>query len=478
MTAAFPAVTPVILSGGSGTRLWPVSRTAYPKQLLPLLAERTMLQETALRATGPGFAPPVVVCNEEHRFIIGQQLQAAGATPATIVLEPVARNTAPAAAVAALLADGDTDRLLLVLPSDHAITRPEAFQAAVAAARPAAAAGALVTFGIAPTRPATGYGYIQQGAPLAGADGCFQLRRFVEKPDQATAQAYLAEGGYLWNSGMFLFSARAFLAELERFEPAMLAACRQAVALAGRDLDFLRLDAQAFAASPSQSIDYAVMEHTRHAAVVPADMGWSDVGSWSALWDIGDKDPRGNVTRGDVLLEGSDGCYVRSDGPLVAVVGLSDLVVVATDDAVLAVHKDRTEEVKRICERLKAAGRTEHALHARVHRPWGSYQTLEIGDRFQVKQIVVNPGAKLSLQYHYHRAEHWIVVEGTAVIRRGDETAILRENESTYIHVGQMHRLENPGKIPLRLIEVQSGTYLGEDDIVRVADDYGREPQA
>lgn len=468
-------IVPVILSGGSGTRLWPVSRSSYPKQLLPLLGELTMLQETVVRVKDRGFAAPILVCNEEHRFLIADQLDKAGVTAREIVLEPTARNTAPAVAAAALIAAADDPRaLILVLPSDHAVRLPDAFAEAVNIARVAAESGALVTFGIRPDRPATGYGYIRAGQPLDGAPGCLRVERFVEKPDRATAEALLAEGGHSWNSGMFLFPARVYLDELRRLEPEMLAACEQAVAEARRDLIFLRLDDRAFARARGQSVDYAVMEHTDRAAVVPVDIGWSDVGSWDALWEIGEKDESGNVTKGDVLCHDTRDCHVWTSQTLVATVGVENLVVVATDDAVLVASRERAEDVKLVVDRLKKDGRPEPATHSRVYRPWGSYETLELGNRFQVKQIVVNPGAKLSLQYHYHRAEHWVVVEGTARIVRGEEELILQENESTFIPLGVKHRLENPGKLPLRLIEVQSGSYLGEDDIVRIEDQYGR----
>lgn len=476
-------ITPIILSGGSGSRLWPLSRSLYPKQFLPLASELTMIQETALRVCGERFAPPLVICNEEHRFIVAEQLRAKAVRPAEIILEPVGRNTAPAVCIAALqlLAGGD-DGLMLVLPSDHVIAAPEKFLEAVERAAPAASAGVLVTFGITPSGPETGYGYIKAGSPLDGQEdaqqGGRQVERFVEKPDLPTAEAYLADGSYLWNSGIFLFSASAYVAELERSCPAMVEACRRALAGAERDLTFCRLSSAAFAASPSDSIDYAVMEKTSRAAVVPVDMGWNDVGAWSALWDIGEKDQHGNVSQGNVLLHDAQDSYVRSDHPLVAVAGLRDVVVVATDDAILVADRSRAQDVKHIVERLKAEARDEHALHTTVHRPWGSYRGVDRGSRFQVKRITVKPGEKLSLQMHHHRAEHWIVVEGVALVTCGEESFLVHENQSTFIPAGQRHRLENPGKVPLHLIEVQSGGYLGEDDIVRLEDGYGRLVQA
>jgi len=468
-------LVPVILSGGAGTRLWPLSRELYPKQLLRLVAERTMLQETVARTEGlPGLARPIVVCNENHRFMVAEQLRELGTAPQAIVLEPQGRNTAPAAAIAALLVSGgaDADPVLLVLPADHVITDVPAFQAAVAVGRVAAESGSLVTFGVVPDRTETGYGYIRRGA---GPGPAFSVAKFVEKPDSATARGYVESGEYYWNSGMFMFRASAYLAELGRYAPAMLAACRAALAAAGRDLDFLRLPAQEFASCPSDSIDYAVMERTNRAVVVPLAAGWSDVGSWAALADALPRDAEGNVTAGDVLTEDSSGCYLHSTSRLVAAVGLRDHVVVETKDAVLVAPRDRVQDVKELVAELKARGRYETSLHREVYRPWGSYDSIDSGDRFQVKRLIVNPGATLSLQLHHHRAEHWVVVTGTAKVTRGDEVFTLSENESTYIPIGARHRIENPGKIPLHIIEVQSGTYLGEDDIVRFEDRYGRD---
>jgi len=468
-------LVPVILSGGAGTRLWPLSRELYPKQLLRLVAERTMLQETVARTEGlPGLARPIVVCNENHRFMVAEQLRELGTAPQAIVLEPQGRNTAPAAAIAALLVSGgaDADPVLLVLPADHVITDVPAFQAVVAVGRVAAESGSLVTFGVVPDRAETGYGYIRRGA---GPGPAFSVAKFVEKPDSATARGYVESGEYYWNSGMFMFRASAYLAELGRYAPAMLAACRAALAAAGRDLDFLRLPAQEFASCPSDSIDYAVMERTDRAVVVPLAAGWSDVGSWAALADALPRDAEGNVTAGDVLTEDSSGCYLHSTSRLVAAVGLRDHVVVETKDAVLVAPRDRVQDVKELVAELKARGRYETSLHREVYRPWGSYDSIDSGDRFQVKRLIVNPGATLSLQLHHHRAEHWVVVTGTAKVTRGDEVFTLSENESTYIPIGARHRIENPGKIPLHIIEVQSGTYLGEDDIVRFEDRYGRD---
>ena len=463
---------PVILSGGSGTRLWPLSREAFPKQFLRLAGDGSMLQETWTRVAPLATAAPIVVAGEEHRFMVAEQLREAGCRDARILLEPAARNTAPAIAVAALEASSDgRDPLLLVLPSDHVIADAEGFRKAVTAAEAAAQAGRLVTFGIVPTGPETGYGYIKA---VAGGEGVRAVERFVEKPDADTAAAYVASGDYFWNSGMFLFRASVYLAELERHQPAMLAACRDALAKARRDEDFVRLDKPAFSASPSDSIDYAVMEKTAEAAVLPIDAGWNDVGSWAALWQVAQQDGAGNAHHGDVLARDCRNTLAWGDGRLVALLGLDDVVVVDTADAVLVAHKDKVQDIKGIVSHLKQAGRSEPTWHRKVYRPWGSYDSIDMGGRFQVKRITVKPGAALSLQMHHHRAEHWIVVSGTGKVTRGEETILLAENQSTYIPLGVRHRLENPGRVPLELIEVQSGSYLGEDDIVRFEDVYGR----
>jgi mannose-1-phosphate guanylyltransferase/mannose-6-phosphate isomerase len=469
-------IHPVILSGGSGTRLWPMSRTFYPKQLLPLVGETSLLQQAAARvAEAPGFAAPLVIANEEHRFIIAEQLREIDVAPQGLLLEPVGRNTAPAACVAALwLTERDPEALMLLMPSDHAIADEAAFLAAVETAAAAARGGALATFGIAPERPETGYGYIERGTPLGDIECAFAVARFVEKPDLAAAERYIAAGDYFWNSGIFLFPAAMYLSELKRLRPEMVAACRAALKGARSDEDFVRLDKQAFADCPSDSIDYAVMEHTEHAAMVTVRMGWSDLGSWDTLWTMADKDEAGNTLIGNIVAEDARNCYLRSEAGLVAALGVEDLVVVATEDAVMLAPRDRAQEVRRLVARLVKENRSEADALPRVHRPWGSYQTVHAGHRVQVKHIMVKPGGKLSLQMHHHRAEHWVVVQGTARVRRGDEEIILTEDQSTYIPLGTAHRLENPGKIPLHLIEVQSGAYLGEDDIVRFEDHYGR----
>ncbi|MFP8967015.1 mannose-1-phosphate guanylyltransferase/mannose-6-phosphate isomerase [Pokkaliibacter sp. CJK22405] len=474
MTSNTAAITPVILAGGSGTRLWPMSRALYPKQFLSLHDEATMLQATLQRLEGFSTAPAQIICNEEHRFIVAEQLRK-NAIPARIVLEPAGRNTAPAIAIAALLAlkeNNDEDPALLVLAADHVIQNTAAFHAALAAAQPLAAAGKLITFGIVPDQPHTGYGYIRRGTPVN--DQAFAVDSFVEKPALETAEDYLASGNYYWNSGMFMFRASVYLAELQRQRPDIYGACVQAIAATSVDLDFIRLTEKAFVECPSESIDYAVMEGTQSAVVVPMDAGWSDVGSWSSLWEIADKDAQGNVLRGDVLCEDTHNCYLHSDDKLIASVGVSDLIVVDTPDAVMVAHKDNVQEVKKIVSRLNASERSEATLHRKVYRPWGNYDSIDMGERFQVKRIVVKPGAKLSVQMHHHRAEHWIVVSGTARVTIDSKETLLTENQSIYIPLGAVHALENPGKIPLELIEVQSGAYLGEDDIVRFEDKYGR----
>lgn len=464
---------PVLLSGGAGSRLWPVSREACPKQFLPLAGEQSMLVDTLLRLQALPAQPPLVVCNDEHRFIVAEQLREAGLEGAEIILEPFGRNTAPAVAVAALQALAkDPEAILLVLPADHLIENPAAFHRAVIDALPLAEQGRLVTFGVVPVRAETGYGYIRRGAELAAA--LYDLDSFVEKPDAATAAQYLASGEYLWNSGMFLLAAKTYIEELAELAPAMLTACEQALADAQSDLDFVRLDPTAFAACPSDSIDYAVMEKTARGAIAALDCGWSDVGVWSALWEAGQSDEAGNVVQGDVLVDQSSNNYLRSESRLLAVTGVNDLVVVETSDAVLVSHRDTVQDVKRLVTALKSANRGEAIVHARVYRPWGSYESLIVSERFQVKRIVVNPGQKLSLQKHYHRAEHWVVVSGTAEVTCEDRVFTLGEDESTYIPLGHKHRLANPGRIPLELIEVQSGSYVGEDDIVRYEDIYGR----
>jgi mannose-1-phosphate guanylyltransferase/mannose-6-phosphate isomerase len=472
---SLPQVVPVILSGGSGARLWPVSRASFPKQFWPLISERSLIQETALRAGGPGFAAPIVVCNQEHRFLAAEQMRAVGVAGARVVLEPVGRNSAPAILAAALIvAETTPEAVLWMMAADASVADVPALHRALAAAVPAARAGRVVTFGMKPTAPETGYGYIERGAALEGVPGAHEVARFIEKPDAATAAALVADGRHLWNSGMFVFTAATLIAEMAAHAPGVLESVRAAVAGRSQDLDFIRLEPVAFAACESISLDYAVAERTRHAAVVPAGIGWSDVGSWGALWELGAKDGAGNVAVGDVLLEGARDCYVRSDGILTAVVGLEDAVVVVTEDAVLAMHRDRAQEVKKVVDRLRAGRRQQAVAHNRVYRPWGFYESLIQGGRFQVKRIVVTPGEKLSLQKHFHRAEHWVVVQGTALVTRDDEVLMVRENESIYLPLGCVHRLDNPGRIPLTLIEVQSGSYLGEDDIVRLEDTYGR----
>ena len=473
---------PVVLSGGSGTRLWPISREKYPKQLLPLVGDLSMLQATVGRLDGiPDLLEPLVVCNEEHRFVVSEQVRLLG-KQATVILEPLGRNTAPALTLAALWARrGGSDPVLIVMPADHVIAQGEAFRDSVMRAVRLAGQGRAVTFGVTPDCPETGYGYIQQGLPLNDGSGAFQLARFVEKPDRATAQAYLDSGDYLWNSGIFVMRASTWLAALAVCRPDVLAACQAALADASEDGDFVRLDRAAFEKCPSDSIDYAVMERLSAgqaglpaSAVIPLTAGWSDVGAWDALWKVLPKCESGNATRGDVMLEDCRNTLVVSESRLVACVGLSNLVVVETDDAVLVAHHDATQDVKKIVDRLKADKRSVAQWHRKVYRPWGWYDGVDAGARFQVKRIGVKPGAALSLQMHHHRAEHWIVVSGTARVTRGEEVFLVGENQSTYIPLGVRHRLENPGMVTLEMIEVQSGSYLGEDDIVRFEDSYGR----
>lgn len=473
-------ILPVILSGGSGTRLWPYSRSLYPKQFLPLVSEQTMLQETVNRLSqftseNSQIDDPVVICNEDHRFMVAEQLRAINIKSKDIILEPFGRNTAPAIALAALT---QPDALLLVLSADHVIKDISAFEHAVLAAEKQAQNDKLVAFGIVPTAPETGYGYVKTGAATAIDNNAYAIDQFVEKPDLDTAKNYLASGDYLWNSGMFLFKASRYIEELEKFNPAMLNACREAIVGANKDLDFTRIDAATFEHCPDDSIDYAVMEKTLDAVVVPLDASWSDVGSWSALWEVSQQDNNGNVIKkgqGDIIALDNNDCFIQADNKLIATIGLESIVVVETDDALMVAHKDRVQDVKTVVNQLKKEGRSESSLHRKVYRPWGYYDSIDAGERFQVKRIVVNPGAQLSLQMHHHRAEHWIVVEGTAQVRCGEKTMLLSENQSTYIPLGEIHQLSNPGKFPLEIIEVQSGSYLGEDDIVRLEDVYGRE---
>ena len=475
-------VIPVVLSGGSGTRLWPLSREKFPKQLLPLVGEESMLQATVARLEGlPGLADPLLVCNEEHRFVVAEQVRLLGKR-GCVLLEPVGRNTAPALTLAALVAlRSEEDPVLVVMPADHVILDRETFQHAVRGAVDLAAAGYAVTFGITPDSPETGYGYIKQGAALAAGATAFRLDRFVEKPDKETASRYLDAGDYLWNSGIFVLRASVWIAALAQCRPDILAACEAAIAGGSGDGDFVRVDAERFRACPSDSIDYAVMERLTagqaglpQGVVIPLSAGWSDVGAWDSLWKVLPKCAAGNAFRGDVMLEHCRDTLAVSESRLVACIGLSNVIVVETDDAVLVAHHDATQDVKTVVDRLKAEGRSVAQWHRKVHRPWGWYDGVDAGDRFQVKRIMVKPGASLSLQMHHHRAEHWIVVSGTARVTKGDQDFLVSENQSTYIPLGTTHRLENPGRIPLEMIEVQSGSYLGEDDIVRFEDTYGR----
>jgi len=469
-------ILPVIMSGGSGSRLWPLSRALHPKQFLALLDEKTLLQETINRLDAASCLDPLIICNEEHRFIVAEQLRANGTGSSDIILEPMGKNTAPAITLAALAAIAkDEDPLLLVLAADHVIKDVKAFQNAVVNATAFAEEGKLVTFGIVPTQPETGYGYIKQGSKQeqSGAIG-FAVDSFVEKPDLATAQSYLDSGDYLWNSGMFMFKASRYLEELAKFSPEMLAVCTKAYESKSQDLDFTRISAEIFSQCPEDSIDYAVMERTEDAVVVPMNAGWSDVGSFSSLWEVSEKDENGNVSIGDVISHTTTNSYISANNKLVTTVGVDNLVIVETKDALLVANKDKVQDVKAIVNKLKADDRYECKHQREVYRPWGKYDSLDFGDRDQVKRITVKPGAKLSVQMHHHRAEHWIVVSGTAKVTNGDQEILLTENQSTYIPIGVVHALENPGVLPLELIEVQSGSYLGEDDIVRFEDKYGR----
>lgn len=463
---------PVILSGGSGTRLWPLSRGQFPKQFLPLISNHTMLQETMLRLNDvAGMKAPITVCNEDHRFMMAEQLWEIGVKPSAIILEPVGKNTAPAVALAALAAESEDD-VLLVLPADHVISDLEVFHNAIAQARVLAEQGRLVTFGIVPTEPETGYGYIKRDTLQQGE--AFNVAAFVEKPDLNTAGHYLESGDYFWNSGMFAFRADVFLRELNKFNPDILSACKRALDAAKVDLDFIRLDKAHFSVCPADSIDYAVMEKTDKAVVIPLDAGWNDVGSWSALWDVANKDQSGNAISGDVLTVDTENSFIRAENKLVATIGVRDLVIIETADALMVAPKDRVQEVKDIVAQLKQRKRSEAELHRKIYRPWGHYDSVDNGERYQTKRIVVKPGARLSVQKHHHRAEHWIVVKGTALVTKDGEKILLSENQSTYIPLGTVHCLENPGIIPLEMVEVQSGSYLGEDDIVRFEDSYGR----
>ena len=469
-------ILPVIMSGGSGSRLWPLSRALHPKQFLALLDDKTLLQETINRLDSGYCLEPLIICNNEHRFIVAEQLRANGTGASDIILEPMGKNTAPAITLAALaaIAKGD-DPLLLVLAADHVIKDVKAFQNAVVDATSFAEQGKLVTFGIVPTQAETGYGYIKQGAKQTHKKSIgFDVDRFVEKPDLATAQSYLATGEYLWNSGMFMFKASRYLEELAKFSPEILSVCTEAYNAKYQDLDFTRIDAELFSKCPEDSVDYAVMERTEDAIVVPMDAGWSDVGSFSSLWEVSEKDVNGNASRGDIISYNTTNSYINAGHKLVATIGVDNLVIIETKDALLIAKKDQVQDVKKVVEKLKSESRYEYKHQREVYRPWGKYDSLDFGGRDQVKRITVKPGAKLSIQMHHHRAEHWIVVSGTAKVTNGDKTFLVTEDESTYIPLGQIHALENPGVLPLELIEVQTGSYLGEDDIVRFEDKYGR----
>ncbi len=466
-------IIPIIMAGGSGTRLWPLSRSLYPKQFLSLTNENSLLQETLKRLDGLNCLPPVIVSNNEHRFIVAEQLRQFGVDDFQIILEPVGRNTAPAVALAALKAlELHGDHHMLVLAADHAIQDIEAFHAAVLAAEQESVDNKLVTFGIVPTKPETGYGYIKKGEQVKNS--VFKVNSFVEKPDLETAKNYLEQKCYLWNSGMFMFKASVYLDELKKFRPDILAACKESLSSASTDLDFIRLNSDVFAECPNESIDYAVMEKTQDCVVIPLDADWSDIGSWTSLWEISEKDEHENVSHGDVINYNSRNNYIYSEGSLISTVGVNNLIIVQTKDALLVAQQDNVQDIKKIVEILKKQKRSEHISHREVYRPWGRYDSVERGDRYQVKRITVKPGECLSTQMHHHRAEHWVVVAGTAKVTCGERTYFVTENESTFIPIGTVHTLENPGKIPLEVIEIQSGVYLGDDDIVRLSDKYGR----
>ncbi|PCI70841.1 MAG: mannose-1-phosphate guanylyltransferase/mannose-6-phosphate isomerase [Piscirickettsiaceae bacterium] len=467
-------ISPVILSGGSGTRLWPLSRKSRPKQFLAIASDNTMFQDTVLRLDSPIVSEnPMVICSDDHRFMVAEQLRELNMTPSAIVLEPIGRNTAPALTIAALMSNPDA--LLLVLPSDHIIKDKAAFHQALAIAQPLAGSGQIVTFGIVPTHAETGYGYIE--ASKVGESAHYPISRFVEKPDADTAQQYVDAGNYFWNSGMFMFKASTLLAEMKRFRGDIVSACELALETSVNDMDFTRLDTSSFKQCPSESIDYAVMEKTEHAVVVPLDAGWSDLGSWTSLWESGNKDDNNNIIKGDVLQKASTNCYIHAEHRLVTTLGLDNVIVVETADAVMIANPEHVQDVKALVDQLKAEGRSEAESHREIYRPWGKYDSVDIGERYQVKRITVNPGAKLSVQMHHHRAEHWIVVSGTAKVTIDNVEQLLSENQSTYVPIGSVHSLENPGKVPVEMIEVQSGAYLGEDDIVRFEDLYGRTEQ-
>ncbi|TQV80233.1 mannose-1-phosphate guanylyltransferase/mannose-6-phosphate isomerase [Aliikangiella coralliicola] len=464
-------IYPIIMAGGSGSRLWPMSRSLYPKQFLNIIGKNTMLQDTVFRLENMDAAQPLIICNNEHRFLVAEQLRDIGVN-GKIILEPEGKNTAPAIALAALKAvEAGDDPLLLVLAADHVIQNRNAFENAVSEATNLAEQNKLVTFGIVARSPESGYGYIHRGK---ACEGGFTVSQFVEKPDKETAQSYIDTGDYYWNSGMFMFKASQYLSELEKYQPEMLEICRKSMISSTKDFDFIRIDGEIFGNCPSESIDYAVMEKTDSAVVVPLDAGWSDIGSWSAIWDVSQKDSDGNRILGDVITHESSGCLVHGEDRLISVLGLNNVVIIDTKDAVLVADKSKVQDVKNIVSKLKSSNRDEWKIHREVYRPWGKYDSIDIGSRYQVKRISVNPGAKLSVQMHHHRAEHWVVVSGTAQVTNGDSTFLVSENESTYIPIGRIHALENPGKLPLELIEVQTGSYLGEDDIVRLDDRYGR----